>query len=280
MYYLFLFARWLAESFSRTFCYRVADFFSWIKTTFARKDVNIVAANLMPLINDREKSKQTACRVIHNFAYYLVDFCGFSGIDKSFIDRYVTATGLNHLDDLLARKEKIIMLSAHLGNYELGAVVLSVLGYDVCALALPHRDRRLNDFFNHQRNICGVEVAQTGAGLKNCLRALKDGKLTAFVGDRDFFGRGRKVNMLGRTCVMPRGPAAIASRTGAWIVPVFMVREDRMFYRLIIGEPASPFQEGKKKSENQLLKECAEILGQAISRYPEQWYLFEKYWID
>ena len=279
MYYLYLLGRWFSSTFPRRICYAVADFISTVKLAWPSKDKKIVAENLFPVLGDKNRARQCASRVVRNFSYYLVDFLRFGKINPAFVRKYVTIEGRDYLDELVSRNKKIILITAHLGNYELGGAVISSLGYKLCVLALPHRDRRVNAFFNAQRNACGVDVAQTGAGVKKCLKALNKGAIIAMVGDKNFFGQGSRVGMFGQQCVMPRGPVAISLRTGAYILPVLSVREGKYNYRFIFSAPLSPYGGGQIKSETMLMGECARVLSEFISRYPDQWYMFEPYWL-
>lgn len=260
-------AYWLAENISR------------LKLFFSRLDSRILSYNIKPVNKSASGQDKYPLKVMINFAYYLVDFFRFRKVDSGFIKKHVKFSGVDFLKKLQESKKKIIILSAHLGNYELGVALAASLGYKICALALPHKDRRLNDFFNKQRGMFGIEVASTGMGVKKCFQALSENKILALVGDRKFSDKGEKVNMFGRTCLLPRGPAILSLRTGAYIVPSFLVRENKYNYRLIFNEPIAPFSDNVKKTEDRIIQEYAAVLEKYIAEYPEQWYMFEKYWI-
>lgn len=278
MYYLYLLGKWLATKVSRRVCYGLAAFVSIIKLICFPKDRRILTQNLIPVVKDKKRAQRVVRQGIKNFSYYLVDFFRFSTLDRHFIEEYVTIEGKSYLDKLVAQGKKVIILSAHLGNYELGSALIALMGYKLCVLALPHEDKRVNEFFNFQRNLCGVEVAQTGMGVKKCFRALQENKIVALMGDRDFFGQGKKVSMFGRTCVVPRGTAVISLHTGACILPVFLVREKKYNYRLFVLKPIFPYEGEEKKTEDMLIKEYIKVLESFIFRFPEQWYMFERYW--
>ena len=281
MYHLYLVGRFLANILPREISYLIAKFLAKLKFYFSKKDKKILFYNLSPVVNNEKRIKKIVKQVLKNFALYLVDFFRFSKINKDFIKKYVKVKGLNFLGRLIREKKKIIAFTAHLGNYELGAALISLLGYRICAVALPHKDRRITRFFNHQRNLCGVEVVLAGIGIKHCFKALKEGKIVAFVGDRSFSSNGEEVRICGRRCFFPRGPIFLSLRTGAYILPSFLVRERKeKFYKLIFENPISPFEGERKKTEKELIQECALVLEKYIHRYPEQWYMFGKYWLE
>lgn len=280
MYYFFLLGKFLALILPRRLLYPFAFFIARLKLFLSPRDRENLIENLLPIVKDKLIAKKYAYRITENFAYYLVDFFGFTRINAYFIKKYVKIEGEKYLYDLVSRDRRVILLAAHLGNYELGAAIISKLGYRLSVVALSHRDEKINNFFNVQRNLSGVEVIPTGSQIKNCFRALDEKRLLALLGDRNFSGKGKKVKMFGRACFLPRGAAFFARKTKSHIVPVFLIRENKRFYRLIFGTAVSPYDNEKIKTEDAIIKECAVILERCISQYPDQWYMFEKYWVD
>jgi KDO2-lipid IV(A) lauroyltransferase len=280
MYYLFLLGKFLALILPRNVCYYISFFFAKLKFYFSKRDREVLIFNLLPVVKDEKKAIRCTERVFRNFGYYLVDFFRFSKLDMNFIKKYVKIEGLHFLRDLVLAGKRIIAFTAHLGNYELGAAITSMLGYKVYGVALPHKDTRLNNFFNNQRKLCGVGVIQTGMGIRRCFKCIEENKIVALLGDRDYSCKGKRTKLFGKTCLLPRGTAMLSLRTQAYILPSFLIREGLGYYKLIFDKPISPFNNGLKKTEDQILEECASILEKYIWRYPEQWYIFEKYWID
>ena len=281
MIYLYILGKFLVSHLPRSVCYCIASFIADIKFYFFQKDKRTLIFNLYPILKDKKISKQYARRALRNFAYYLVDFLKLKKLDKQFITQYFRMEGLHYFKELVSDNKKIISLTAHLGNYELAATVLSYFGYrKICGIALPHQDRRVNKFFNQQRNLNEVEVISTGISIKKCFKALEDRKLIGLLGDRDFSGKGKVATMFGRKCLLPRGTPFIAHKTESYILPCFLVREkNRKYYRLIFEGAISPYDNGRKKSEDEISQACRGVLEKYISLYPDQWYMFEKFWI-
>jgi len=280
MYYLFLLGRFIALNLPRSAGYTIAKLLARLKFYFSKKDRKILSFNLSPVLKDKRKAKKIVKKIFENFALYLVDFFRFSKIDMNFVKKYVKVKGLNLVKKMFSEEKRIIAFTAHLGNYELGAALTSLLGCKICAVALPHRDKRLTRFFNFQRGIFGIEVVLTGKGIKRCFKALKEGKVVAFVGDRNFSHSGRKVKIFGKDCIIPRGPIFLSLRADAYIVPSFLIRKKEKFYELIFETPISPFKGERKKSEDEIAQECALVLEKYIRKYPEQWYIFERFWLE
>jgi len=279
MYYLFLLGSLIAWIFPRNACYAIAKFFALIQFHFFTKDRKQIIENLSAIIPDPKEREKQARNVVINFSYYLADFFRYPKMTEAFLKKYVKVSGLENLDSSLARHKGAIALTAHLGNYELAGAVTSLLGYPVSAVALPHHDRRINDFFNRRRSLVGIEVISTGSAVRSCFSALKTGRVLALLGDKDFSGSGLKTKMFSHWASIPRGAAFFALKTQAPIVPAFFVRVDKYFYHLIFGEPIS-LEEGSQPDEQQLIRKYIAILEIYIKQYPGQWYVFGKYWLE
>jgi len=243
----------------------------------SKKDRETVAYNLSPVISEKKKIKKYAQKVFINFAYYLVDFFRYSKLNQDFIKKNIELEGLENLNKALAKCKGVIVLTAHLGNYELAGAVLSLLGYPLSVVALPHKDKRINKFFDRQRQRVGVKVISTGTTIRSCFSALKSGDLLALLGDRNFSGAGIKLNMFSRQAYFPRGIAFFALKTGAPIIPIFLIRKNRKFYHLVCEKPI--IYDKEKRDEVSIMKKCNLVLEKYIKKYPQQWYMFQRRWV-
>ncbi len=279
MYYLFCLGKFLALTLPLKVSYAIAGFIGYLQYYFCRRDVAIFAGNLKPVVNDEREVRRCIRQIFKNFAYYLVDFFRFSRMNKEFIDARVRIENEQVIRDLHEQGKSVIVYSAHLGNYELGAAIMSLRGYPMYALALPHKDTRVNSFFNTQRKLCGIDVISTDQ-IKACFRYLRQGSMIAIVGDRDFFGKGKDMSMFKHICRIPKGPVRFAVRSGAYIIPTFLIREDTYSYRLIFDRAIAPANGEGPKTEDELMTECVRVLEKYIQRYPDQWYMFTKFWVN
>ncbi len=278
MYYLFLLGTFIASVFSRKFCYLLARTIALAKFYFFSKGTKQVIENLSAVISDEKERKIQAKNVFINFSYYLVDFLRYPKLSEAFLKKYVKVSGLEKVKSSLIQHKGVIALTAHLGNYELAGAVTSLLGYPVSAVALPHRNRRINEFFNRRRKSVGIEVISTGAAVRTCFSSLQTGRILALLGDKDFSGSGLKVRMFSRWVSIPRGAAFFALKTNAPIIPAFFVRADKYFYHLIFEKPIISGESGLT-NERQLIQEYIVVLERYIKQYPGQWYAFGKYWL-
>jgi len=262
--------------------YAVAAFLARMQYLLSRKDRLIVYGNLRAIFPDKNE-EEIAClakEVFINFAKYLADFFRFEKIDKKFLAENVKVTGMENLDEALKRGKGAIALSAHIGNYELGGAVISLLGYKFNAVALDHDNKLINDFFIGQRARTGVQVISLRSALRSCFEALGRGEVLALLGDRDFSNRGIVTDFFGKKTMIPKGPAAFSVKIGVPIVPGFLLRMPDDTFELRFDKPISYSTTGDREADEKKVTDlCIKVIEDYIRRYPSQWYMFRRFWL-
>ena len=262
--------------------YAVAAFLAKLQYAFSRNDRLIVYGNLRAIFPDKDEEEiaRLAKEVFVNFAKYLVDFFRFEKIDKRFLSEKVKVVGRENLDEALKRGKGVIALSAHSGNYELGGAVISLLGYRLNVVALDHDNKLINDFFIGQRARTGVQVISLKAALRSCFEALDRCEVLALLGDRDFSNHGIVTDFFGKKTMIPKGPAAFSVKTGAPIVPGFLLRMPDDTFELRFDKPVSYRATGDRETdEKEVTGLCVKVIEDYIRRYPSQWYMFRRFWL-
>ncbi len=282
-YYLYRLGQWVACALPLRFAYAVSICIADVRALFAAEDRRLVDENLRAIFPEKSlrQIRRVRRRMFRNFARYLVDFFRFGLIDKAFIERSVRIEGRRHFDEALLRKKGVVALTAHLGNWELGGVVTALSGYPLWAVALEHRHPKVSAFFWKQREEKGVRVMSLGKAARQCLRVLRDNQILALVGDRDFTGRGVTVPFFGRPALFPPGPAALSLSTGASIVPGFMLRNKDGTFTLHLEPPINFEATGDREKDIPALTEkCRDVIERYIRSYPDQWFMFRRFWLD
>ncbi len=281
-YYIYRTGKFIALALPLKLVYALAVFLADLHYFFAFRDRRFVKANLRRIFPQKSLRdlRKLSRMVFRNFSKYLADFFRFEKLDRQYIDKKIKLENLHHFDSALAKGKGVIVLTAHLGNWELGGVVLALLGYPFWAVALPHKNRKVNAFFDAQRNSKGVKVIATGKAVRSCISEIRNNHMVALVGDRDFTEKGIVIDFFGLPTYFPEGPAALSLLTGAPIVPGFMLRNADDSFTLRI-EKAIEFNPtgDKAKDLKSLVTLYKNIFEDYIRKYPQQWYLFRKFWI-
>ncbi len=262
--------------------YAVATFIAILQFYISKKDREVVLDNLRAVLktDDEVALRRIVKEVFINFAKYLVDFFRFSKLDESYIQNNIKVIGKDNLDEALRRGRGVISLTGHIGNYELGGAVVALLGYPLNVVALGHKNKLVNNFFIRQRQVAKMNVIPMGAALKRCYECLAKGQMLALLGDRDFTNHGIRVKFFGRDCSIPKGPAALSLRTGASIIPTFIVRLPDDTFQFIFEKPISYATIGNFETDVQRFTEsCISIIEEYVRRYPSQWFMFRRFWL-
>ncbi len=158
---------------------RIAD----IHYLFKKKIRGWVKSNVKQVLTFREQFgekppnryllKKYVKEVFYNFAMHATEFAFLPKINKNNLEKFVTIKGRQYLKEAFNYGKGVISISAHLGNWELGAVVTSLLGYPMNAIALPHKARRADRIFVERREHQGIKVIPWGGGMKKVIQVLK-----------------------------------------------------------------------------------------------------------
>jgi len=261
--------------------YKIALFISDLHYLFAHKDRRITKESLgviFPDKSDRE-IRRIRIKIFRNFAKYLVDFFRFSKLDAQYIKENIRIENIHYIDEALSKGKGAIIVSAHLGNWELGGVVVALLGYPFWAVALPHKYKKIDNFFNYQRGIKGMQVIPLGKAVKRSLEVLRENNVLALAGDRDFSEKGIVLDFFGKPTIFPQGPAALSLKTGAAIIPAFMLRNWDDSFTFRFEAPLEFITTGEKSNDLvKLTEKYKTIFEDYIRKYPDQWYAFRRFW--
>lgn len=282
-YYWLKFAERLSRLFPRRMSYGLARRLADLYVLFDKRGRENVISNLKQI--QVGSGVALSPRALHslarenflNFAKYLVDFFKFLHLDRNRMDRIVHFGNVPAmLDGLLAQGKGIIIVSAHLGNWELGAAALAALGYKFNAVALWVPDEKLNALYQHYRTSRGINPIPFGRAARECIAALRRNEIVAVVGDRDFTASNQTVEFFGRPARLPDGPAKLALATGAPLVPVFMVRLPDDTFAYIVDEPI--WADKSRQTVDDVMRQVAIALERVIRQHSEQWFLFHNLW--
>ena len=282
LYILYRIGFFLVNSLPLKFAYGLACFVADTCYLVQHKDRESVIKNIGTILGgttDRRTLRRMARELYRNFAKYLVDFFRSSNIDTEYVKKFVNVEGAGNIDAALDRGKGVVALSAHIGNWELGGSIISLIGYPLSAVVLPHSNKKIDNFFKKQRLVGKVAPIDIGIALKECYRLLKANKVLGLLGDRDFTKSGLMLDFFGKKTLFPKGPAVFSYRLGSAIVPTLVVREPDDTFRITFEEPIYADQDmAEDAAILELTKKCAQVMESYVRRYPTQWYIFRDMW--
>lgn len=183
------------------------------------------------------------------------------------------------LDQALAAGSGAIMVSAHLGNWELGGLGLADMGYKINVLTFREPDDKVNllrEDLRQDRGIRFIYVDRDDSSplaIIEAINALRRNEVLAILADRDGSSHTILIDFFGHPTNIPVGVAYLALASGAPVIPVFVLKEKGR-YATIMEEPIvfnSAHGEHGNAIRNGMEKLLA-VLERYIQAYPDQWY--------
>ncbi len=258
--------------------YKISLLVAEIYRFFRKKDYFNLKKNLEIVFPEKDKREiaRYAKKTFRNFARHLIDFLYFPKLNREYIKENIKIEGIENFAPALLKKKGIIVITAHLGSWEVGGAIASILGYPVNIVVLEHPNKKIQNFFIQQREEKGSNLILQKDAARDVLAALKKKQMVVFVNDKDYFDSGIKVKFFGKEVSIPRGTAVFAIKTKSLIVPGFTVREKNRL-KLIIEKPISyKLSDDKNRDMKNITQKVVNIIEEYIRRYPGQWFYFEK----
>lgn len=260
----------------RALRYRLADIggsaaFGLLSSRARRARVNYSA--FAP--GDRAASSKLARGAFQNYARTVLDFLILEKLLKE-LKRTPGAISLEPLHRALAEGRGAIVVTPHLGNWDLGAAAIATCGRPVHAVTDPFGPPLVDGLVRSTRERLGVGVIPVGpASAREALRALRRNEVLLLACDIDHGGPGVPVSFLGRRVVLPAGPATLALRTGAPLIPGYMKRRADGNHESGLLEPLPQPRPGDASAQTQELTQAiASSFESMIRADPSQWFAF------
>ncbi|MDQ2824054.1 MAG: hypothetical protein M3R29_01215 [Verrucomicrobiota bacterium] len=225
-------------------------------------------------------------RTFYNFAWTLTD----AAIYRLLRGRFTYELAGEKFLNALATSERAIILTAHMGNYDLGAALfIEKFQREIRMVRAPEPDRRTAQHvdLSLERSSGGamkVDYSSEGTSLSfDLVAALRAGQIIAIQGDRVMGDMARSATALfGREVFLPTGPFVLSLVAETPIYPLFIVRKGFRKYAIIAHEPITCLK-GDRPREIEIasaLQEWSRLLEENITRYWHQWYAFTPVFSD
>jgi KDO2-lipid IV(A) lauroyltransferase len=224
-----------------------------------------------PSLPDAEVTRIVRAMYRH-FGVMMAEFVRIPTLSAANLDRFIDWNGVDReVEGILAEGKGVIMVTGHIGNWELGSFHFGLNGVrtnvvtiregrpEIDAIRESHRvDHKVRTLLMDDGPLVVIEM----------MAALKRREVVAMLVDRWGEGDGIPVEFFGRVRKFPRGPFALSRATGATILTAFVVRDGRG-YKVVVEPPfvASGDEAGHART-------VADALERVIRRHPDQWYNF------
>jgi KDO2-lipid IV(A) lauroyltransferase len=278
---------WAAPRLPLSFMYWVARWAVIVPFNLVRpKYLRAIKGNLSRVLArpaGHPEVRRVAWQMTFEHAYHWIDFFRWSqATTEALVAQISVIEGAEHFEAARRSGHGTLLLSAHMGNPEIGA---ATIGHDLEPVHILYwRDRfaKAEDFRTQMRlkgNVHGIPVDASLFSVVPALRVLEDGGIVAAHGDRDFNDQGWPAEFFGAPASFPPGPFLLAARANALVIPTFfLVRPDRTFH-VIWRAPLEMGEGGSLQARaRRAMDAWVRILEDVVRANPGQWYTFYPYW--
>jgi KDO2-lipid IV(A) lauroyltransferase len=212
-------------------------------------------------------------RIFRNFARNLVDYGRFDTFTDEALDRLLPSVEhLHFLKESFAKGRGVILVTGHIGNWELGALFFARHGFKINVVTIPEGRERIDSIrgaYRMRQDIRTIVVDGSPFSSLEIVAALRRGEIVAMLVDRWEGADGVPAKFFGADHRFPRGPFVLSRATGAPILPAFILR-DGSGYRGVVDPPF--FMEEPEDEPG--ARRLSASLERMIRACPDQWYNF------
>jgi KDO2-lipid IV(A) lauroyltransferase len=228
-----------------------------------------------------QERKAILCGVYRSLGRQLVEFCRMTRYTRENIHGWIRTEGLDHYLAAKARGKGVLIVTGHMGAWELSSFYHSLMGYPMSMIARSLDNRLLDAFVNGIRCLHGNRVLPKDDFARGLLTAMRQGETVGILMDTNMTPpQGVFVNFFGKQACTASGVARVALKTGAAVLPGFMVWEEAERRYVLHFGPQLTFERSADEEADIVTATqlCTSVLETWIRRYPDQWLWIHRRW--
>jgi KDO2-lipid IV(A) lauroyltransferase len=246
------------------------------------RHARIVMTNLRLAFGDEKTGGELAHirrECYRHLGLCLAEFMRLPNMSAGEIRTLAELRGREHIEAALAAGRGAILLTGHVGNWEIAGSRIAAEGRSVNVIARAQRDDEITDYIRRTREEMGMRVLHREVAVRNSLRALHRNELLGILLDQNAGEDGVFVDFFGHLASTAPGAAAFALNTRAAVLPTFGWRRPDNTHTVEIGAPVPLIETGDREAD--LVANTArytKIIERRIRLHPEQWFWLHKRW--
>jgi lauroyl/myristoyl acyltransferase len=248
----------------------------------ARRRREVLIENLLPgLTNDRAAAENEGRALMRNFAIKLVDLWRYEA-GLSIDDLFGPSSGWEHLEQARANKRGVLILTCHIGNWELGAPWLATKGIHLQVVTLAEPSEAFTKLRQASRAKWRIETLVVGSdpfAIVDVIRRLENGESIALLVDRPPPSSAVTVELFGKPFNAAIAAAELARASGCAILPVYLPRRDTNYSAHLL--PEIPYDRAAlrdRAARQELTQRIMSLFEPLIREHIDQWYHFVPVW--
>ncbi len=198
---------------------------------------------------------------------------------KGVLSLFESADDWTPIDEALSEGKGVVLVSGHLGNWELSAAYLAARGVPLDVIARRQANPLFDDWVTRTRRDLGMVVVHDRDAVRQIPRAFREGRAVGFVADQGVMGLASTfVPFFGRPAKTPRGPAVYALKYKLPMIFIAAVLQPSGKYRCIV-EPIAVTESGDRDRDvDAAVARFTAVLERFVRQYPEQYFWHHRRW--
>lgn len=223
--------------------------------------------------------KRLSRQVFKNVAQIIFEIAWSMRLSNEDFDTYFSIDGLSNLLAAQKKQKGVLLLTAHIGNWELLPIIAAMINLQAGIIYRPLDFLPLEKFIKNIRIRYGAKVIPKRRSTRKILKSLQQEESVAILLDQSTDRhKGIFVDFFGRKTCTNKGLALLALKTGAPVVPIFMVRERSGFRAHFLPEVPLIKTGDIPKDVEANTRQYNRVIETFIRRYPEQWFWVHRRW--
>jgi KDO2-lipid IV(A) lauroyltransferase len=218
-------------------------------------------------------------RMYLNLGMNVVEELRMGHVTDRYLHDHVSWEGESHVRESLTKGKGLLVLSAHMGNWDLLCSIAPRFNYPTTIITKNIKNSSVNQFWMDARKQFGLKFVPAHNSYRQCLAALRKNEIVGFVLDQNMIRtEGIFVEFFGKPACTTPGLAYMAAQSGAAVVPAFMLRQPdgRHLVKALPAIPPPP--DRKPETILAYTERYTKIIEDMIRQHPDQWIWIHRRW--
>ena len=268
--------------FPRKLAQRIANLLGRILFSIVKKHRMIAIDNLTYAFGHEktpEEIEKIARQVFINLVKVVFEVGWSLHLKESQFAEHFNIDGFRHMKNAYEKGKGVLALTAHFGNWELFPIIGAIIKFPINIVVRPLDFKPLDHFMFNLRTRFGGKIIPKERSIHTIIKSLHRGEIVVLLMDQNVdWYEGVFVDFMGHRACTSKGLALFALKTGAPVVPVFMVRETSGFRTEFGPEIITAKTGDRQKDIENNTREYNRVIENIIRRYPDQWFWIHQRW--
>ena len=204
-----------------------------------------------------------------NYGRILSEYIFLKKFRNNDLDKYLEIKGIEILNQIRIKNERVVFVSGHFNNFELMAMIIEKAGINLCAIYRPLNNPFLNIVMEKIRKnyICKNQIKKGKSGTRNLINFFKENFSVALMIDQRV-SEGESVEFFNRLAKTTTIPAQLVKKYNCRVVPIYIERKNKHNFKISIQDP---LQFNDEYSIKEISEKLNKVLEKMILKNPEQW---------